>query len=268
MKQVKQMSDYHVHSRWSPDSSMETLSILELCREKSILDIAFTDHIDLFFPKKTNLGFDIPAYQKEIYKLKRYYSDINMLAGIEVGVNQTNLIETEKLIQKHNFDFVIASIHTFGTYSFCNRVILKQMTKEDLLNRYFEEMVHVTQNLKSFQVLGHMDYIMRYHPYSKVEFLSHSKDIQSVLSNIILGNHGLEINTKGWIHKNCENPLLDILQIYKKLGGTYITIGSDSHSLNQLGNHFDDAIELLRQANYKEYYLFKNQAWIPVSISE
>jgi histidinol-phosphatase (PHP family) len=247
---------------------METLSILELCREKRILDIAFTDHIDLFFPKKSNLGFDIPAYQKEIYKLKKYYSDINMLAGIEVGVNQTNLIETEKLIQKHNFDFVIASIHTFDTYSFCNRTILKQMTKEDLLNRYFDEMVYVTQNLKSFQVLGHMDYIMRYHPYTKAEFLSHSKQIQSVLSNIILGNHGLEINTKGWNRENSENPLLEILLLYKKLGGTYLTIGSDSHSLNQLGNHFDEAIDLIKNSTFTEYYLFKNLEWIPVSLSE
>lgn len=268
MKKMKQMSDYHVHSRWSPDSSMETLSILELCREKKIFDIAFTDHIDLFFPKKTNLGFDIPAYQKEIYKLKKYYSDIHMLAGIEVGVNQVNLFETEKLIQKHVFDFVIASIHSFDSFSFCNRMILKQITKEDLLERYFDEMVYVTQNLKNFQVLGHMDYIMRYHPYTKTEFLSHKKHIQSVLSNIILGNHGIEINTKGWIHKNSENPLLEILLIYKKLGGTYVTIGSDSHSLNQLGNHFDDAIDLLLQADFKEYFLFKNHEWIPVPLSE
>jgi histidinol-phosphatase (PHP family) len=268
MKQVKQISDYHVHSRWSPDSSMETLSVLELCREKKILDIAFTDHIDLFWPKKTNLGFDILAYQKEIYKLKKYYSDINMLAGIEVGVNQSNLAETEKLIQKYSFDYVIASVHTFDSISICNRSILKQISKEELLNRYFDEMVFITQNLKSFQVLGHIDYIMRYHPYTKLEFLLHKKQILSILGNIILGNHGIEINTKGWNHENNENPLLEILLLYKKLGGTIITIGSDSHSLNQLGNHFYEALELIKKATFNEYYLFKNQEWIPVPITE
>lgn len=267
MMQSKQISDYHVHSRWSPDSSMETLSILELCREKRILDIAFTDHVDLFFPKKTNLTFDIPAYQKEIYKLKKYYSDIQILAGIEVGVNESNLVETEKLLQKHSFDFVIASIHTFERTSFCNRSTLKSFTKEDLILRYFQEMVYVTENLKGYQVLGHMDYLLRYHNYSKEEFLSYNTQIKTVLQNLIQGNHGLEINTKGWNRENWQNPMLPILIQYKKLGGKYITIGSDSHSLNQLGNHFEQAIELLKEASYKEYYLFRNQQWISVPLS-
>jgi histidinol-phosphatase (PHP family) len=267
MKYEKKISDYHVHSHWSPDSSMETLSILEVCREKGILDIAFTDHTDLFFPKKSNLGFDIPAYQKEINKLKRYYSDINILAGIEVGVNQSNLDETEKFLQKHSFDFVIASIHSTEKFSFCNRSMLKDFSKNDLLNTYLEEMVFVTENLKGYQVLGHMDYLLRYHPFSTDEFLSHSKQINKILHNLTEGNHGIEINTKGWIHENKQNPMFEILKLFKKLGGTYITIGSDSHSLNQLGNHFYEAADLIKKASFDEYYLFKNREWIPVPIS-
>jgi len=267
MTHNKQISDYHVHSQWSPDSSMETLSILEVCREKRILDIAFTDHVDLFFPHKSNPTFDISAYQKEIAKLKRYYSDIHLLAGIEVGVNKSNLVETENLLEKYSFDFVIASIHTFENAAFCDRSLLKKISKEALIQNYFDEMIFVTKKLKAYQVLGHIDYLLRYHNYSREEFLSHSSQIEEVLDNLILGNHGLEINTKGWNRENWQNPLLPILMQYKKMGGKYITIGSDSHSLNQLGNNFEQAIDLLREASFTEYYLYRNLEWTPVSLS-
>ena len=269
MKQVlARKSDYHVHSKWSPDSSMETLSILEICRENKILDVAFTDHVDLFYPKKTNLGFDIPAYQKEIFKLRKYYHDITILVGIEVGANQTNLRETENFLQKHSFDFVIASIHTSKEFSFCNRLLTKKLTIESLLDIYFQEMIFVTKNLTSFQVLGHIDYLLRYHSISCHDFLAHQEQIETVLTNIIKKNHGLEINTKSWSNDKLNEPMQTILSIYKKLGGQYLTIGSDSHSLNQLGKNFDKAILMINKAGFTHYHLFRNKEWVPVPIAE
>lgn len=268
MKQILKKSDYHVHSKWSPDSSMETLSILEMCRENQILDIAFTDHVDLFFPKKTNLGFDIPAYQKEIYKLRKYYNDITMLAGIEVGANQSNIQETEAFLQKHRFDFVIASIHTSDGFSFCNKMMSEKKSFETIMNSYFQEMVFVTENLPTFQVLGHFDYLLRYHPISHEEFLSHESQIRQVLHNLVKKNHGLEINTKGWNDEKQSVTMQTILSWYKELGGHYLTIGSDSHSMNQLGKNFDKALYMIKKAGFHHYHLVKNQEWIPVSLSE
>lgn len=258
--------DYHIHSHWSPDSSMEMLTILEECREKKIFNIALTEHVDLFYPKPTDMEFDIKSYQKEVGKLKIYYKDLHILTGIEVGVNQNNCAATEKLLEKYGFDFVIASIHTTESHSFCHKSILKHFSKEEVLKVYFEEMEFVCKNLNGFHVLGHMDYIMRYHSFTIEEFLAYTPQIRRVFHNLVSSNKGIEINTKGWNNRKWLHPIFDLLVIYKEMGGKYITIGCDSHAPSQLGDNFVNALELLKKAGFTEYYLYPEHQWVPVPI--
>ena len=98
-------------------------------------------------------------------------------------------------------------------------------------------MEYVSENLKDFQVLGHIDYIMRYHTYSVEEFLAYTPQIKRIFQNLIHTNKGIEINTKGWNKRKWLHPILDLLEIYKEMGGTYITIGCDSHAPSQLGDN-------------------------------
>ena len=40
------------------------------------------------------------------------------------------------------------------------------------------------------------------------------------------------------------------------LGGKIITIGSDSHKCDRIGDHFDEVIEVLKEIGFKEIYTF------------
>ena len=52
-------------------------------------------------------------------------------------------------------------------------------------------------------------------------------------------------------------PSRDILKLYKELGGTIITIGSDSHKPEHLGAYIDWAKEELRELGYTQFCTFE-----------
>ena len=69
----------------------------------------------------------------------------------------------------------------------------------------------------------------------------------------------LEVNTSGYktfLHN--PNPSPAIIKRYRELGGKLITIGSDAHSPEYIGFHFEDVKKLLNSLGIHEYAIFEN----------
>lgn len=71
----------------------------------------------------------------------------------------------------------------------------------------------------------------------------------------------LEINTSGGriVTKDIETslfPPLEILKLFKKLGGEYVTVGSDAHNAYDVGRGIADAYDAALAAGfeYVTYY--------------
>jgi histidinol-phosphatase (PHP family) len=45
-------------------------------------------------------------------------------------------------------------------------------------------------------------------------------------------------------------PSRQILKLYKDLGGKIITIGSDGHTTRYVGDHFEDAVDILKDIGF------------------
>ena len=60
------------------------------------------------------------------------------------------------------------------------------------------------------------------------------------------------------------NPCTDILKSYKALGGELVTIGSDAHTVEEVGRGLDRAEEVLRDAGFEYYTVY--DARIPVQV--
>ena len=71
---------------------------------------------------------------------------------------------------------------------------------------------------------------------------------------------GLEVNTASW--KDAPSWGLDILRRYRQRGGQFVTIGSDAHTPERVGNRLDEAIQLVRAAGIP--YLATFRAMQPV----
>ena len=65
---------------------------------------------------------------------------------------------------------------------------------------------------------------------------------------------GIEINTSCYRYGlNDLTPGREILRLYRRLGGRIITIGSDSHKKEDLGNYIGETKEELKKLGFKEY---------------
>lgn len=257
----KGITDYHVHSKWSPDSKMSIQEALEHCIQNQILDIAFTEHMDLGIQHK-KAYHQLEGYIEEIAQAKAQYPTITIQTGIEAGVNAANLVETEKILSAFPLDYIIFSIHASRGAPFCSQRAYSKKGHQAFLQLYFEEMRYIVTHGTHYQALGHFDYILRYQPYTMKEFLSYEQPIKEILNQLILHQAALEINTKGIQSLERPHPPMEILQWYAQLGGTLVVVGSDAHKASQIGEYFDRAIEWIKESGLRYYHTYDNGTWV------
>ena len=85
--------------------------------------------------------------------------------------------------------------------------------------------------------------------------------LEQIFKIIIPKGKGIEINT-GSLYKNMSyaHPHMDILKLYKDMGGEIITVGSDAHKPEYLCYDFETyARDALTSLGYRYYCTFKNR---------
>ena len=81
--------------------------------------------------------------------------------------------------------------------------------------------------------------------------------VTEILKRAIQDGKGIEVNTSSHRYglKDTQ-PSVDILKLYRSLGGEIITIGSDSHKPEHLGAYIPEAQALLRELGYRAFCTF------------
>ena len=100
-----------------------------------------------------------------------------------------------------------------------------------------------------------MDLMKRYDDHDGYDSFNKHKDIiTKILQIVIKDSKGIEINTSSVRYKLDDlMPSKDILKLYLELGGTIITIGSDSHQKDHLGAYIEDTKKQLKALGFKQY---------------
>ena len=84
--------------------------------------------------------------------------------------------------------------------------------------------------------------------------------IDEILIKLIEKGKGIEINTAGFKYGlNHPNPTEDIICRYRQLGGEIITIGADGHKPEHIAYDFHKVPEILKNAGFNYYTVFKNR---------
>ena len=258
------IGDTHVHSLFSTDSSTEMEEMVKKAVEEGLPHICFTDHIDYDYPVEgVKFDFNMDEYFASIRGLKEKYSEkILVLAGIELGMQEHLVDRYEELLKKYPFDFVIGSQHLVDGSDPYYPSTFDGRTDAQIYRDYFEETLRDVKAFRGFDSLGHLDYIVRYgrfktHSYT---YSAYSDVIDEILKILVRRNKALEINTAG-LRKQLgfPNPSPDVLRRYRELGGTLITVGSDSHKPYSIGFGFEEAGELLKSCGFTHYAYYVNR---------
>ncbi len=276
-------ADNHLHTIFSIDSDEPMENQVKRGIELGLGSICFTDHMDYNYPHTGDFcdvpedeylfEFDVKAYMSEIERLKSIYAEsINLRTGIELGIKEDMLEKGKKLLSCHKFDFVIASTHLVDNKDPYYIEYWEGKSVKDQLKHYYETILNNVKIWKDYDVVGHIDYMVRYVPAlregdknltsfiskaSKEELINSYIDdnidiIEAILSMVIEDGKGIELNTAGFkAGLNHPNPHERILKLYKEKGGEVITIGSDAHSTEYLGHCFDKAEDILKSIGFR-----------------
>lgn len=253
--------DYHMHTWFSSDSNANPEEHVQKAIEMGLDEICFTDHYDVDYPGE-KFELDIIKYTEYISKLKEKYKDkITIKIGIEMGLDPIHKNKINQLISSYPFDFVIGSIHAVGNTEFLEGGFFKGKTKQQAHTDYFNQCIACVDTFDCFNCFGHLDYIERYGIYddNSVDTEYFMDLIDLFLKKIIFKNKGIEVNTSGYLLRSEGFPKKSIIQRYYELGGRIITIGTDSHTSDRIGQHVDDVIEILKNIGFTDVTTFTNQ---------
>lgn len=257
--------DFHTHTFFSGDSEAKPESQIEQAVNLGMKRICITDHLDMDYPPEYEFSyeFDYDEYFNYMSGLReKFAGKIDVLIGVELGLQPHLKKELREYVENHSFDFIIGSTHLIDGIDPFYPEMFAGLSEHEAVLKYFNEVLLNIKTFHNFDVTGHIDYIVRYTPSRGrlYNWLDYRDIIDEILKYILDNGLGIECNTSrlgnDWLH--C-NPHEDIIKRYRELGGEIITLGADAHSPKGIGRCFSEAGEILRNAGFKYYTVFKNR---------
>ena len=263
-------ADVHMHCGFSNDSETRPEDMVESAIAKGLSVICFTDHYD-----KDNLDwgdeaiFNVESYFQKMIELQEEYRDqIDIRIGAEIGMQPYLAEYYQNFIAQHPFDFVIGSVHSVLEHDVALDFFQKHSDPEGY-RIYFEEMLQDVQKIKAYDVLGHLDYIVRYSNQGSKGFdLNDYMDIiEEILKQVIAHGKGIEMNMSGLKYGlGAPHPQPEIIKRYRELGGEIITVGADGHIPEHIAYDYHLADDILKSCGFKYYTEFKGRKPLFVKI--
>lgn len=268
--QNNMLADYHIHSNYSDDSKEPMQQTIEQAIKMGFDEICFTDHVD--YGIKVDLGeeadwklernivynVDYDRYFQELADWQAVYQNrLTIKKGLEFGIQTHTAAKFEQLFQRCDLDFVILSCHQVNDLEFWNYEFQKGKTAQEYNQRYYEEIDACVSMYKNYSVLGHLDMIQRYN--DGIYPLENTKEIiEKILKQVIADGKGIEVNTSSFRYGLRDlMPAYAILELYYKLGGRIITIGSDCHVASDFGDHIPEVRQQLKTIGFREFCTFE-----------
>ena len=263
------LSDYHLHSYYSEDSKTPSEDIIKRAIELGFMHLCFTEHDDFGVEKSprysadADLELDTEKYFAELEPLKvKYRGTIQVGIGVEIGMQPHITARNTDFAKKHNFDFIIGSIHTVKKLDPIYTLSNNLADEEEMYLDYFRELLFCVKDFDMFDVAGHIEYIIRYGKNMDRNFSydKYAELFDEIIDVLVRKGKGVEVNTTAVRYGLSQlHPCNEFLRRYRKMGGEIVTVGSDAHIPEHLGANFDKAAEVLKECGFKYYCTFENR---------
>lgn len=277
-------TDYHVH----PDYSIDALPIKmrDYCFravELGLREICFTTHFEcdpvrrhidnfVFLDGKKHPADDLTwldSYFKEIEDARKEFGTdgLKVRAGIEIGYEPGQERKIEKVLRTYEFDFVLGAIHCLDHIAISSIQesprYFRSHSISEMQKDYFNSLKLAVET-GLFHCIAHVDLYRRYGiKYYGHEILTvHQGAIEPILKKMAQLNIGLEINTSSLRRGSKEfHPSKEIVSMAVEAGIKIFTVGSDAHSLEDLGGYIDKALAFLDKFKLSNHIFINGHAY-------
>lgn len=249
------MIDSHVHSVHSGDSAAGLREMCARAVEIGLSEIAFTEHLDFTPTDISYKALSYPVWLAEVNALREVFEGrLVIRAGVEVDYQDRYRSQIEDYLSTHEFDYILGAAHYVdGVIMEDHHLYFPGKDVRDAYLPYFEA-AHAAVESGLFDVLAHLDLCKRhgvryYGPFRLDVFHA---EVEGILKSVVQRNMAIEINTSGLRKSPGEpHPAIETLRLYKSLGGSVVTAGSDAHRPEHLGFGLQTAYNLAGQAGLR-----------------
>lgn len=255
------MVNYHNHTSLCGHASGEISEYIEKAIKKGMLDIGFSDHAAM--PEDVRQGVSMAPEETELYirsilEAARLYSGkINVRLGFEVDFPVFETFD-RRLFSDERVDFFMGSCHFIDGWAFDHPNYVKAFDERDIDSIYLDyySIIEAMADSALFDVIGHFDLIKKFghRPVSSMEIV-----IRRIAAKLARAGTVVEINTGGLRRPVREMyPSASIVDILFQ-ENVPVTLGSDSHSPDEVGAGYAEAYELLKKTGYRKISGFEKR---------
>lgn len=259
------LTDYHTHTRCSPDSTAPLADMVQAARRAGLKELCTTDHCDLQQEDGSPLAsWDWSAILEQYHAVQPSCppKGFRLLLGLELGGGYTDPQRAEEIFSGAPLDFVIGSVHNLspaaGGRDFFFLDYRTQADARAALDDYFQSLLALAP-LPCYDALGHIIYPLRYiNGRAGYQFsLEPWRDqLDQLLRTVIETGRAIEVNT------HCGREVEDwrfVLTRYRALGGELVTLGSDAHRPDHVGRGLARAARLLEQTGFRYLTVYRRR---------
>ena len=261
--------DCHMHTTNSDGVN----SVNEMCIsaiEKGMEGITITDHADMNFYMERDTLNRIKASISQSQKAREEFSDkLKVFRGVELGEYTYSPQKAREILSLDSFDAVLCSVHLVPKAGYScpyNRIDFTSLSEEELKEylKFYFDLLSETIDSFDFDILSHIQCPIRYMSAKykrKTDVMFFKDKISEILEKIIKRNIALEVNTDVYdedfrvFNLNIE----EILSLYKSLGGKLVTLGSDAHSISDIGRNFEASVDIFKRCGFDKCVYFENR---------
>ena len=267
------MFDCHVHTKASHDSETEPEELAAAIINKRLEGVTVTDHYDIMVEDRETLL----KHRKDSFGIVELAEKcgVTVLKGMEIGEPLDNPGLAEMLAGSPGLDMVMGAVHGFPVDG--KKIYYAQIDfggwPEDRLSRFLDTYFGLylrTVRTQDIDVAAHLTCPLRYinGKYKRnVGVRKFGGTVEEILGEIIKRKIALEVNTSGLGGFYGElMPEEFIIKRYRELGGRLITLGSDAHKPENIGNGFSETAGVLKRLGFEEAYYYKKRKAVKYSL--
>lgn len=255
-------TDYHIHSLFS-DGQSSPEDYIPPAIAAGLKEIGFSEHLTV---SKGVLEWsmdcsEIERYIMHIKALGKKEKRVKVKTGLEVDYLPGKEAEISSCIRNVDLDYVIGSVHYLGDRTVdVGPEFYEGKNLNNLYEVYFDQVIQAAAS-GLFDIIAHCDLIRIYgfRPSINQEPL-YKKMAKSFREHNVV----FEINTNGRNRPIADfYPERKFLKIFRE-EGVPVCVNSDAHMPSRVGQYFDEAYSLLKNAGFTEMAVFEKRERIMI----
>lgn len=262
--------DYHTHHERCGHAVGSLEDYVQRGIELGLSHLGLSDHMPLlhvnpaeYYPEMAMPMEELPRYVEEAFSLKEKYKEqIDIRVGLEGDYIEGWEREIKEVIDAYPWDYVIGSVHFLGTWDISDFRQTHNWEGKDIFEVYRQYYGAVVKAAETsyYDIAGHIDVIKRFNYKPAPRYEDELRELElSALRAVKRADMVMELNASG-MSKACAEmfPSRRILEEAFRLG-IPVTLGSDAHDPQKLGEFLGEARDLLYEIGFRELAVFENR---------